>query len=184
LSALAKIAERHDLWLVADEVYAGLAPGGQQASLAARLPEQVVTVGSLSKTHAMTGWRCGWLIGPQQLVAHAESVAMCMLFGSAGLHSGGGARCAGGPHRKRRAESANCAKRGARCCCVLCRMREGFVWSTPEAGMFLLVDVRGTGLSGRELTRALYEKQRVCVMGRRRIRARDRRLCAHLLRDR
>jgi arginine:pyruvate transaminase len=34
----------------------------------------------------------------------------------------------------------------------------------PEAGMFMLVDVRGTGYSGREFMRALYESQRVSVM--------------------
>jgi len=40
------------------------------------LPEQVVTVSSLSKTHAMPGWRAGWLVGPQTLVRHAEALAI------------------------------------------------------------------------------------------------------------
>jgi octopine/nopaline transport system ATP-binding protein len=163
LSALAKIAERHDLWLVADEVYAGLAPGGHQASLAARLPEQVVTVGSLSKTHAMTGWRCGWLVGPQQLVAHAESVAMCMLFGLPGfIQEAALVALAGAPEAESRIRELCRARRA-----VLLRALEdarGIRLCTPEAGMFILVDVRGTGLSGREFTRALYESQRVCVM--------------------
>ena len=55
VDALASIARRHGLWIVSDEVYAGVAEGGRVPSLANRLPGQVLTVGSLSKTHAMTG---------------------------------------------------------------------------------------------------------------------------------
>src|SRR6202035_4320998 len=71
LTVIAELARRHDLWLVSDEVYAGLAPGGRVPSLAARFPERVVTVGSLSKSHSMTGWRAGWLVGPRELAVHA-----------------------------------------------------------------------------------------------------------------
>ena len=85
LEGIAALARRHDLWLIVDEVYAGLAPGGRVPSLAARLPERVVTLGSLSKSHAMTGWRAGWLIGPRELAVHAEHLAMCMLFGLPGF---------------------------------------------------------------------------------------------------
>jgi aspartate/methionine/tyrosine aminotransferase len=85
LEAIATLARRHRLWLVSDEVYAGLAPGGRVPSLAARLPEQVITIGSLSKSHAMTGWRAGWLIGPTEFALHAERLAMCMLFGLPGF---------------------------------------------------------------------------------------------------
>src|SRR5580698_9263088 len=44
LTAIGELARRHSLWLVADEVYAGLAPGGRVPSLATRLPDQVVTI--------------------------------------------------------------------------------------------------------------------------------------------
>jgi arginine:pyruvate transaminase len=51
LDAIAELARRHSLWLVADEVYAGLAPDGKVPSLSARLPEQVISVGSHYKNH-------------------------------------------------------------------------------------------------------------------------------------
>src|SRR5580700_5237988 len=85
LAVIGDLAHRHSLWVVAYEVYAGLAPGGRVPSLADRLPEQVVTISSLSKTHAMPGWRAGWLVGPRQLVIHAEAMAQCMLFGLPGF---------------------------------------------------------------------------------------------------
>src|SRR5258708_9285617 len=55
LAVIGDLARRHSLWVVADEVYAGLAPGGRVPSLAARLPDQVVTINSLSKSHSMPG---------------------------------------------------------------------------------------------------------------------------------
>src|SRR5277367_2160965 len=85
LAVIGELARRHSLWVVADEVYAGLAPGGRVPNLATRLPEQVVTISSLSKSHAMPGWRAGWLIGPPQLAIHAEAMAQCMLFGLPGF---------------------------------------------------------------------------------------------------
>src|ERR1700688_4358840 len=85
LAVIGKLARRHDLWVVADEVYAGLAPGGRVPSLAASLPDQVITISSLSKSHAMPGWRAGWMVGPKALMAHVESLAICMLYGLPGF---------------------------------------------------------------------------------------------------
>src|ERR1700731_1898979 len=85
LAVIGDLARRHSLWVVADEVYAGLAPGGRVPGLAAELPDQVVTISSLSKSHSMPGLRAGWLVGPKQLVMHAEAMAQCMLFGLPGF---------------------------------------------------------------------------------------------------
>src|ERR1700676_3259524 len=85
LAAIRDVARRHSLWVVADEVYAGLAPGGRVPSLAAELPEQVVTINSLSKSHSMPGWRAGWLGGPPQLAIHAPHRAQAPLFGLPGF---------------------------------------------------------------------------------------------------
>src|ERR1700676_5677303 len=62
-----------------------LLPADGYRSLAAELPDQPVTISSLSKSHSMPGWRAGWLVGPRQLVMHAEAMAQCMLFGLPGF---------------------------------------------------------------------------------------------------
>lgn len=163
LAVIERLARRHDLWLIADEVYAGLAPEGRVPGLAARLPDRVVTLGSLSKSHAMTGWRAGWLIGPSELTVHAENLAMCMLFGLPGFIQDA-AICA--------LDLANGAEARIRAYCALRQARfasgiagiPGLRPLMPEAGMFMLVDVTGTGLSGAEFVGALYRTQRVSVM--------------------
>jgi polar amino acid transport system ATP-binding protein/arginine:pyruvate transaminase len=163
LSALGTLAERHGLWLIADEVYAGLSPQGRQPSLAARLPEQLVTLGSLSKSHAMTGWRCGWLIGPRQFVYHAESIAMCMLFGLPGfIQDAALVALAMAPEAESRIRDFCQGRRE-----IMLRALQdvaGIRLYAPQAGMFMLMDVRATGHSGREFMQALYQSQRVSVM--------------------
>jgi aspartate/methionine/tyrosine aminotransferase len=163
LGRIAELARRHSLWLVADEVYAGLAPAGRVPSLAAHLPEQVVTIGSLSKTHAMPGWRAGWLVGPPQLVEHVESLVMCMLYGLPGfIQEAAITALSVAPQAEQRIRE-------------LCAARRDFLFDglagitgirycTPEAGMFTLLDVRQTGLSGREFARELYRAERVSLM--------------------
>jgi arginine:pyruvate transaminase len=163
LGVIAELARRHDLWLIADEVYAGLAPQGRVPSLAARLPDQVVTLGSLSKSHAMTGWRTGWLVGPRELAVHAEHVAMAMLFGLPGFIQEAALTAL---------ELAADAEARVRAYCSLrqARFSAGIAGIAslrplpPEAGMFMLIDVSGTGLTGAEFVQALYAAQRVSVM--------------------
>ena len=61
-SALLDIAERHNIPLLADEVYADLAYDGPVAALAAQNPDApVITFSSLSKAYLAPGWRSGWL---------------------------------------------------------------------------------------------------------------------------
>ena len=163
LAGIGEIAKRHNLWVVADEVYAGLSPHGRQPTLAPHLPEQVVTVSSLSKSHAMAGWRCGWLIGPRELVVHAEAVAMCMLYGLPGfIQEAALVALAMAPE----AESNIREYCRGRLELITRGLHDapGIRLYPPEVGMFMLLDVRGTGLSGREFMQRLYESQRVSVL--------------------
>lgn len=163
LSAIGAIAHQHDLWLVSDEVYAGLAPGGKVPSLAATLPERVVTVGSLSKSHAMPGFRAGWLVGPTELARHAESLSLCMQFGLPGfIQEAAITALSIAPETERRIREF-CDARRERFLAGLKKVPNIRAFA-PEAGMFLLVDVSDTGLSGYEFMRALYERRKVSVL--------------------
>jgi aspartate/methionine/tyrosine aminotransferase len=163
LQAIAKIAQRHDLWLISDEVYAGLAPGGRVPSLAAMLPERVITLSSLSKSHALPGLRAGWLVGPRELTAHAQALVMCMLFGLPGfVQEAVITALSVAPEAEHRIREFCRTQRDR----MLAGLRDipGLQPTVPEAGMFMLVDVSDTGLTAAQFMRALYEREGVSVM--------------------
>jgi octopine/nopaline transport system ATP-binding protein len=162
LEVIGELARRHDLWLVIDEVYAGLAPEGRVPSLAARLPERVVTLGSLSKSHAMTGWRAGWLVGPEELARRAEFLAMCMMFGLPGFVQEAAITALAGAAQAEARIREFCRTRQARFARGL-RGIAGLRLIEPQAGMFVLLDVTGLGLSGAQFARDLYASERVSV---------------------
>src|SRR5882724_821161 len=163
LAAIGDLARRHSLWVVVDEVYAGLAPGGRVPSLAASLPDQVVTISSLSKSHAMPGWRAGWMVGPPTLITHVESLAICMLYGLPGfVQEAALTALRVAPAAESRIRDFCAQRRDAllaglagipqlRCC-------------VPDAGMFMLIDVQGTGLTGYEFMTRLYGSEGVSVI--------------------
>jgi aminotransferase len=69
LEALVRLAEKHDLYLVSDEIYDRLTHTGVHTCLGA-LPgarERTVVLGGFSKAQAMTGWRVGWICAPQPI---------------------------------------------------------------------------------------------------------------------
>jgi octopine/nopaline transport system ATP-binding protein len=163
LAVIGDLARRHSLWVVADEVYAGLAPGGRVPSLGALLPEQVVTINSLSKSHSMPGWRAGWLVGPAQLVIHAEAMAQCMLFGLPGFVQEAAVTALSVSDDAEARVREYCAVRRDLLLAGL-KSSRGLKCYVPDAGMFMLIDVRDTGLSGYDFMCGLYRTERVSVL--------------------
>ncbi len=67
-----RVCQRHDVWLMSDECYSHFTYGSAKPFSVASLPEsngKMIIIGSLSKTFAMTGWRVGYALAPQPLIA-------------------------------------------------------------------------------------------------------------------
>ena len=69
LATLAEVAQRHDLWVISDEVYGRVRYDGRCDSIAALpgMAERTVIVDGFSKTYSMTGWRLGYGVMPVSL---------------------------------------------------------------------------------------------------------------------
>ena len=74
LTALVRLAERHDLYLISDEIYDRLTYDAVHTCLGTLAPERTVLLGGFSKAHAMTGWRVGWICAPQPVAELAVRV--------------------------------------------------------------------------------------------------------------
>lgn len=72
LRQLADLAVEHDLWVLSDEVYIRLLFQGEHHSIASfpGLSERTIILDGFSKTYAMTGWRIGYGVMPEELVGH------------------------------------------------------------------------------------------------------------------
>lgn len=165
LERIAALAKKHDLWIVSDEVYADLTFDREHVSIASLdgMAERTVTIGSLSKSHAMPGWRVGWVIGPKTLVEHLGRLALCMLYGLPGFIQQA-AMTALENRPQIVADMREIYRR--RRDIVFDRLRDvpGLHCLLPEAGMFMMVDVTGTGLSAYDFSWQLFRAQGVSVL--------------------
>lgn len=165
LEALADVSTRHDLWIISDEVYSSFVytrPHLSPSALPA-LHERTVIINSLSKSHAMTGWRLGWTIAPLELTQHMGHLLACMLFGQATFiqdaavyaltHELAAAQEMAQLYRARRDQV-----------CQLLDGEYGVGCYAPEGGMYVMVDVRETGLSGYDFGHQLLAQERVAML--------------------
>ncbi len=78
LRAIGEVAARQGIWVVVDLCYEKLiydeVAHNLPRVLAETCPEQAVLCGSASKAYAMTGWRCGWQIGPAAVIAASAAI--------------------------------------------------------------------------------------------------------------
>jgi aspartate aminotransferase len=78
LRTIAEAAAKQGIWVVVDLCYERLiydpVPHNLPRVLAETCPEQAVLCGSASKAYAMTGWRCGWQIGPAAVIAASSAI--------------------------------------------------------------------------------------------------------------
>ncbi len=165
LEGIAAACQKHGLWLISDEVYDTQVWEGAHISPRALpgMAERTLVVGSMSKSHAMTGSRLGWLVGPEEAIAHLITLATHTTYGVPGFIQDAAVFALrqgealeekiAAPFRRRRDLAAQ----------VLAG--QNAVRPVPSQGaMYLMLDIRATGLSGEDFAEALLARERIAVM--------------------
>ncbi len=166
LAALGALAVQHDLWIVADEVYEDLVfPGVSFASPLSdpALADRVIVASSISKSHASPGFRSGWCVGPAAFIQRLLPLSETMLFGNQPFIADMTTLAVSTPSAVAPGMVSRFSARAA----LLHRLMDGVAGlrvNQPQAGMFGLVDVRATGLSGVDFANGLLDSQGVAVM--------------------
>jgi len=165
LEGIAAIAEAHDLWVISDEVYDTQVWEGTHIPFASLpgMAARVLTVGSLSKSHAMTGSRLGWLAGPEDVIADLVNLSTHTTYGVPGYIQEAGLFAL----RQGAATEAAVAAPFLRRRDALMRRIAGQTLLRaipPQGAMYVMLDVRATGLSGTEFAQALLDQEHVAVM--------------------
>lgn len=165
ISAIGAICRKHDLWIVCDEVYEQLIFGADFASPfdMPELAERTIVVSSISKSHAAPGFRSGWAAGPEEFCARLLPVSETMLFGVQPFIADMAALALSKPFETASIMKANYSRRAA----IIEKTLSGsnlLKPMMPEGGMFVVVDVTGTGLNGEAYAWELLRKEKVAVM--------------------
>ncbi len=147
LAALADWCAGSGVRLVSDEIYHGITYGGPEPSTAAQyLDRGAVVVNSFSKYWAMTGWRLGWMLLPEDLVASVDALAgnVALCPPALAQHAGVAALSPEGYAAARENVQRYAACRDL----LLARLPElGWTRVAPADGAFYLyADVSGSGL--------------------------------------
>jgi arginine:pyruvate transaminase len=165
IEAIGEVARRHNLWIVCDEVYSDLAFNGSFASPfdMPHLQERSIVVSSISKSHAMPGFRCGWAAGSHKFIEGLLPLAETMLFGSQPFLADATAFALDNHFDEVEIMRQNYMKR-ARTVVGGLSNAPRISARMPEGGMFVMVDVRRTGLSGEAFARKLLDQEKVVTM--------------------
>lgn len=161
VQALVELAEKHDLWLIADEVYEELIFAGEHVPAASFDSERVITVSGVSKTYAMTGWRIGWAITNPELVALCGKVQEALVSCPPAPSQAAAEAALRGPQEM--VEEMRSAYQRRRDLVREILEPVALLPTIPEGAFYALVDLRGAGLSSRDLSRQLLEEEHVAA---------------------
>ena len=162
---LCRLADRHHLWVLSDEVYADMGLDGEGPVLSpSTLPgmrNRTLTLGSVSKSYAMTGFRIGYLTGPADAIA-ACARAKAALSGPSPLFSqrAAAAALAGGEAFPARLREIYAPRRRL----LLDGLAHlGIPTAAHGGGFFVWADISRFGLSAESFCRRLLTEARVLM---------------------
>ncbi len=165
LSAISKLCERRDLWLISDEVYDTQVWDGTHVSPRALpgMAERTLVIGSMSKSHAMTGSRCGWIVAPEEVIEHLINLATHTTYGVPGFIQDAASFALSAGHELEDRISEPFKRRRALALEVLgAQQAVGLI--PAQGAMYLMLDIRATGLSGEAFANALLDTHSIAVM--------------------
>lgn len=165
LEDISEICRKRDLWLISDEVYDTQVWEGEHISprTLPGMAERTLVIGSMSKSHTMTGSRCGWIVGPEEVIAHLINLATHTTYGVPGfIQDAASFALSSGttledeiaaPFRRRRSLAVKLLE---------AQNKVGLV--PAQGAMYLMLDVRATGLNGEGFANALLDAHSIAVM--------------------
>src|ERR1700752_2626248 len=162
---LAELAVKHDLWVLSDEIYARIIYGGEYFSML-RYPgmaERTLIIDGFSKSFAMTGWRLGYTVAPQEVVA----VLIMIVVNTYTCVAEFTQYAAIDALRDREGNTLRMVAEFARRRDQFARDLNhvpGFRCLPPEGAFYAWVDITGTGTSAEDVCRILLEDAGVAAI--------------------
>ncbi|MEM6887645.1 MAG: pyridoxal phosphate-dependent aminotransferase [Pseudomonadota bacterium] len=165
LEEIANVCVRHNLWLISDEVYDTQVWDGEHLSprTLPDMADRTLVVGSMSKSHAMTGSRCGWIVGPEKAIGHLIALATHTTYGVPGfIQDASTFALAQGTAFEREVAEPFLRRRAIAQRVLAAQNTVGMI--PAQGAMYVMLDVRATGLSGEDFANELLDHHQIAVM--------------------
>ncbi|MFN8635444.1 MAG: pyridoxal phosphate-dependent aminotransferase [Chloroflexota bacterium] len=166
MEALADLAKRHDLLVLADEIYEEMVYGEARHVSLASLPdmwERTLTVNGLSKAYSMTGWRLGFVAAPKPLADLMIRVHQYTVSGATTFAQFGAVEAYTGDQTVVHEMVASFDRR-RRILVDGLRTIRGFSCPEPRGAFYAFPNVTGTGKTSVELADLLLEEAGVALV--------------------
>ncbi len=165
IEEIARLAQRHDCWVLSDEIYGRILYEGEHVSIAA-LPgmrERTIILDGFSKTYAMTGWRLGYGIMPEELAEQLAKLVTNSVSCTATFTQHAGIAALQGPQQ---AVDDMVAEFRARRELVVRGLNEipGISCRWPHGAFYAFPNISGLGLSSAELANLLLLEHGVATL--------------------
>jgi aspartate/methionine/tyrosine aminotransferase len=159
LQQLADLARKHDLWVLADEIYARIVFNGEFLSIRSLpgMAERTVIIDGFSKSFAMTGWRLGYAVAPTHVVDAMDLLVLNTFTCVAEFTQVAAIEALRDSSNAVDAMVAEYRKRRDLFVARLNRI-PGFRCQIPDGSFYAWVNVEDTGLPAEEVARVLLEE--------------------------
>src|ERR1700674_1315603 len=159
LGKLAGLAVKHDLWVLADEIYARILFSGEYQSIRSLpgMAERTVIIDGFSKSFAMTGWRLGYAVAPVEVIDAMDLLVLNTFTCAAEFTQVAAIEALRDSTDAVEAMVAEYRKRRDQFVAGLNQI-PGFRCQTPDGAFYAWVNIADTGLSAEEVQKLLLEE--------------------------
>ena len=165
LEKLVPIIEKHDLFVVSDEIYGELTYGGKKHVSIAALPgmqERTILINGFSKAYAMTGWRLGYACGPKEVIRQMVKIHQyCIMCAPTTSQYAAVEALRNGDEDVRRMRESYDERRRF----VLFTLKEmGLPCFEPEGAFYVFPCIREFGMTSDEFATNLLKEEKVAIV--------------------
>ncbi len=162
LEQIAALARKHDLWVIADEVYARILFGGEYKSIwtLPGMAERTVIIDGFSKTFAMTGWRLGYAVAQKHVIDALDMLVLNTFTCTAEFSQVAAIEALDDSTHAVPAMVAEYRKRRDIFVEKLNKI-PGFHCQIPDGAFYAWVNIEETGMAAEDVQKILLEEARV-----------------------
>lgn len=164
---LARIAEKHDLIVISDEIYDRLIYSDHEHIMFAALPgmaDRTIHLGGMSKDYAMTGWRVGYALGPAELLGAMRKIHQYLIMSAPTVGQEAALAAFNDPATEEYVQQMVASYDMRRRLIVAGLNDIGLTCFEPKGAFYAFPSIRVTGLNEEEFCERLLVEEHVAVI--------------------